>query len=96
MTTNEIRTQELYEMECARIWEQINMADPNENKLIEAAHSLNIAIEHLNTAVDWVADAAQELSGTTMEDRVMSLVQDIEDIICDLKEMQKRWKRGIA
>jgi len=88
------QTQEMYEAESARMWEDLNAPDPNEQELIEASRFLKTAISHLNRAINFVMDAASELPDTPMGDKLESYVQDLEGIECDLKEMQKNYSRG--
>ena len=87
--------QEMYEAESARIWEDLNAPDPNERELIEASRYLKTAISHLDRGINFVMDAASELPDTPMNDKLESYIQDLECIMCDLKEMQKNYSRGV-
>lgn len=88
------QVQAMWEADSAKIWEDLNAPDPCEGKLMEAAGSLQVAISHLDKATDWVAEAANDLMGTPMEDVVGSFTQQMEGILAELKQLREKYGRG--
>ena len=92
MTARQI--DELYEAESARIWEELNAPDPCEEQMKAAAKWLKEAVESLNTATDWVADAACELMGTPMESIANNYCEKMEEILFGIRKLQEKYGRG--
>lgn len=76
-------------------WEKLNAPDPCENALKNAAVGIREAEGHLNTAVEMVNDAAAFLNDTPMQAKVLSLMDQIEEIGCDLRAMYGKYERGV-
>ena len=82
------------EAQDARAWEALNAPDPAEGRMLEAASSLEVAIKHMKKAADWTQDAAQELKGYPMEDKILSYVVSIETVIENLQVLQEKYRHG--
>ena len=67
-----------------------------EKALKKAAKMLAGVVESLDKATDNVAEAVNVLEGTPMEDRVASIMNDLEDICCDVRRMQSNFRKGVA
>lgn len=89
------QVQAMWEAESARLWEELNAPDPAEGKMIAAASSLAVVVKHLDKAADWIAQAASELQGTPMENVVASHLDELEDMICNIRGLQEKYSRGI-
>ena len=85
----------MWEAESARIWEEMNAPDPMEGKMISAASALANAIQHLDKATDWVAEAAYDLTGSPMEHVVGSFEEQMESILRELKALKEKYERGV-
>ena len=85
----------MWEAESARIWEDVNAPDPFEKQMITAAGTLKSAIDLLDKATDWVAEAAYDLNGTPMENLVACYEEQMESILSELKSLQEKYGRGI-
>ena len=60
-----------------------------------AAATLKAAAEQMNKVTDFIAEALDVLAEDVPEyDRVASVLHDMEDLTCDLKEVMKRCERG--
>lgn len=94
MTISEMMTQAMYEREVENLWESITAPNPNMEKFTDASYSLEMAYEHICKAMDSMYEAVKELEGTEAEDRVTSLMNDLEDIQCDIDAMKNRLERG--
>ena len=79
----------------ARIWEEQNQPTDGET-LKMAARELNFAIEELDQAADWVNTGMEELKDCVEYDRVASVLNDMENILNDLKAMRDKWQKGEA
>ena len=87
--------QALKEAEDARIWEELNAPDEYEKQMEDASREMRLAIEGLLKAEDYLADAVAAVCGTPMEDRVASLLNDVEDIYFDIKVLADNFKKGV-
>ena len=70
----------------------INEIDTRKRR--NAAVFLKTAIELMDKAADSVNDAAKVLTDDPAGDRVLAMVNDMEDLLCDLKAMQDEYERG--
>lgn len=75
-------------------WEDLNAPDPLEKYLMDAAKSLKTALKNLDEAISFVAEGAAALSGTPLEYKVGSFVDDLDGIKADLQKMQENYERG--
>lgn len=77
------------------LWEMETMPTDGETLKL-AAKSLNYAINELDGAADSVNEACESLADCPEYDRVKSILNDMEEILSDLKSMQERWEKGEA
>ena len=94
MTISEIATQAMYEREVENLWERITAPNPNMDKFTEASKSLATAYEYICHAMDSMYEAVKALNETEAEDRVTSMMNDLEDLQCDIDAMKNRLERG--
>lgn len=74
------QVQAMWETESAMIWEEMHKPDPNEGRYAEAQSSMEVALKHLREAMEWMNQAADEVHGLPMEDKLISLSQSIEEL----------------
>ena len=86
--------QALKEAEDARIWEELNAPDPYEKQMRDAALDLSLAIEPISKAEDYLMDAVADVSETPMEAKVAALLEAMEDLECDIKMLQEKYRKG--
>lgn len=86
--------QAMWEADTAALWERLNAPDPYEREMHDAALDMRLAIEMLNKAEDYLADAVADLSGTPMEDRIQSFLNDLEDLHSDINYQKNKYERG--
>ena len=86
--------QALKEAEDARIWEELNAPDPYEKQMRDAALDLSLAIEPISKAEDYLMDAVADVSETPMEAKVSALLEAMEDLECDIKMLQEKYRKG--
>ena len=78
------------ESESAEKWEKLNTPTDGET-LRQGAKSLNYALNELDEACDCVNEAAETLKDTPEGDKVRSILDDMEAILKDVKEMYRMW-----
>ena len=76
---------DMWATDSSRIWEELNAPDPNEGRYEEARHSIDVALQHLNKAVDWMRQAADEVEGLPLENKILSLAETMENAGFDTK-----------
>lgn len=77
-------------------WEKQNAPEIDGETLRQAARSLRISIEELDKAADSVNEAAETLVDTPAGDRVAAILNDMENLLTDLKAMQKNFDKGVT
>ena len=77
-----------------QIDQAINEIDTRKRR--NAAVILKTAIELLDKAADSVVEAAKVIRTDPACDRVMSVANGIEDLLCDLKVMQDEYANGVT
>ena len=87
--------QALKEAEDARIWEEINAPDPFERQMTDAALDMRLATAMLDKAEDYLAEAVADVSETPMEDRVASLLNELEDLHFSIRLMAENYEKGV-
>ena len=75
-------------------WERLHQPDPEEGRLKTAGKSLATAIEHLDHCNDWIAQAADDVEGIPVEDRIASFLNEIGEMLTALRAMQKTLADG--
>ena len=80
----------LVEEAAAKEWERLNMPTDGET-LRQAAKALGYAIDELDEAADCVNEAAEQLVDTPEGDRVASVLDEMEDLLKELRRFQKEW-----
>ena len=78
---------QMYEAEAARIWEELNAPDPNEEKYHAAAESLKKAIEAMNAVLEHLSQGEDDAEGLPLSDKIAFFYRDFEDRQFDLKRM---------
>jgi hypothetical protein len=79
-----------------RLWEEQTAPAVDGETLRQAARSLRLAAEDLDTSADWVNEARETLKDTIPYDRVASILNEMEDMLSTIKTMSENYERGIA
>lgn len=85
----------MVENEAALEWELQNAADPCEEALKKAAIELRLCSEGINKTEDCLVEAIEELKGTPMEDRIASLLNDLEDVHSEIIALANKYGKGV-
>ena len=86
--------QALKEAEDARIWEELNVPDPYEKQMRDAALEMRLAIEQISKAEDYLMDAVADVSETPMEKKIAALLDLLEDLEYSIKVLQEKYGKG--
>ena len=84
----------MVEQAAATEWERINEPDPCESQMKDAALDMRLAIEMIEKAEDYLADAVEDVRDTPMEDRVATFLNLLEDLHIDIGMLAKKYERG--
>lgn len=80
MGTTSKELDRMYEAESARLWEELNNFEEPEFDPHLVLESLDDALSHVSQAVSNLNSAAKSLKGTPYEDRIGSLVMELESV----------------
>lgn len=86
--------QAMWESAAAAEWERITEPDKDTEKMQDAAHSVGHAYESICQAMQQLYDAFKETEGTVAEDRIASLMNDLEDLQDEMISMKCNLERG--
>ena len=86
--------QAMWEADAAAEWERINEPDESEEKLKDAAELVGNAYDSMANAIQWLYDASKEAEGTIAEDRIKSVMDDLETLHDDVLSLKYRLKDG--
>ena len=84
----------MWEADAAAEWERLNEEPEEAEEYREAASEMESACEELINAIDSMSDAAKEVNGTVGYDRIVSLMNDLEDIYSDILILKNHMKEG--
>ena len=87
--------QALKEADDARIWEELNAPDPYEKQMEDSAREMRLAVEMIGKAEDYLMDAVSAVNDTPMEDRVSSLLNDLEDLHIGIFLLAEKYQKGV-
>ena len=74
---------EMLETESGRLWEKLNADDPNEGRYKDADICLQNARGLISMAVDYMVKASECVRGLPMEDKILSIANDVEELGVD-------------
>ena len=75
-------------------WNRLNAPDPAEKAMKSAAVSMTEAAGFLDISTERLMQAAEDLKGTPMQDKVISFVNQIEDLECFIRDLKNKYERG--
>ena len=75
-------------------WEELNAPDPLEASLMGAARSLDGVEDTLIQVIDSISEAMAILSGSSMECKLESVLDSVESVRAEIKQMKTAWERG--
>jgi hypothetical protein len=88
------QVQEMWEADANAAWEALNAPDPAERQMKEAADSLDIALDNIDSGLDWISDAVSKLDELPMADKVQSFLDDFEKLSKALEDLKDHYERG--
>lgn len=84
----------MFDHAVADEWERNNNPAIDAEILRKAAGNLSIAVVQMDTAAENVKRAMDVLADTVAEDRVGAMLNDMENLLCDLRAMKNKYERG--
>lgn len=78
----------------AEEWERQNIPAVDPEILRKASAKLVLSAIHMDTAAEYVKKAMDILTDTVAEDRVGAMLNDMENLLCDLRAMKDKFGRG--
>ena len=84
----------MWEADAAAEWERINATDQYHDNMIGAACAMDIAVGHLDKALDYLLDALKAVNNTPMEERVQNLLEKAEDLKVEVDMQKDSYERG--
>lgn len=88
------QVQAMWEADAAAAWEALNDPDPAERQMKEAADSLDIALDNIDSGLNWISDAVSKLDDLPMANNVQSFLDDFEKLVKDLEVLKDHYERG--
>ena len=86
--------QAMWEADAAAEWERISKPDEDAEKMMDAAPAVRDSYHFICKAMDALYDAFKEVEGTVAEDKIASLMNDLEDLQDDVLSMKCDLERG--
>jgi len=75
-------------------WEEMHTLTPDQERRKDAADSLSVALIRLQESISWMDHASGDVDGMPEADRIMSFLNSLEDLSCDLEKLQKKLAEG--
>lgn len=75
-------------------WEMLNTPDPAEDQMKEAAKEIEEGLTLIDNGLDWINSAVKSLKDTPMENKVESLMQDMEELAIKLSGLKDKYEMG--
>lgn len=86
------RVDKLYEAETARMIDEAFGDKPDNAHTFEALKDCEIALKHLRKTRDWLDEAMSEGIDQTLESKIGSFYEQIDDLVVDLMGDIEKWK----
>ena len=75
-------------------WERLNAPAPDQERKKDAADSLGEAIKRLSESISWTDSAAFYVDGLPVADKIISLMNSMDDLQNELENLQKKLAEG--
>lgn len=82
------------EKEVAKLWEEQNSHSDVWNKALEAVGYLNVVEEHMDKGLDSLVWAKDIMDDTNVDYKVAQLIEDYENLLCDVRKLIKQFVEG--
>ena len=90
----DVKLDTMIEEENARIWEEQCSRDAAWNKMLDAVGYMNPGIEAIEKAIKLMLKGKDEVAGLPAEYKLGSLVDSLEDLLCDFNGMRTDFIAG--
>ena len=75
-------------------WEQMHTLTHDQERKKDAADSLGEAIKRLSEGISWTDSAAFYVDGLPVADKIISLMNSMDDLQNELEKLQKKLAEG--
>ena len=93
-TANWQNAERMWEQKTERLWEQLNAPDADQGRYCESISDMEVVSKHLDKAIDFLAQAADDVHGLPLENKVIALLDALEDMACDIRALRGRVQDG--
>ena len=83
----------MIENAMAQEWEELTDV-PDEEKCMDASYEMGYAWEKISDALDFLATAAEKTEGTVAYDKIVSLLDDLDDLQTEIHIMKEKLRKG--
>ena len=80
--------------EDARLWEEENAHSAAWDKMLESVGFINVAVEQMNKATESLINAKDEVAGIGSDYKLMSIIERLEDLECELEGIRRNFING--
>ena len=84
----------MWEADAAAEWERLNAPDPDDGKLTDAAYYMGYGKDKIEEALDELATAAKRAEGTVAYDRIVSLIDALDDLSSEIHILKIKLEEG--
>jgi hypothetical protein len=75
-------------------WEQMHKLSPDQERMKDAADSMKEAITRLGECISWMDSAAFYVDGLPVADKIISMMNSMDDLQCEVEKLQKKLAEG--
>ena len=75
-------------------WEDLNTVSPDQERMNDAADAMNVAIIRIQECISWCDHASGCVDGMQEADRIVSMINSLEDLQNDMEQLQKKLAEG--
>lgn len=75
-------------------WEAMNTPSPDQERKKDAADSMKEALNRLGECISWMDSAAFYVDGLPVADRIISMMNSMDDLQCEVEKLQKKLAEG--
>ena len=84
----------LWQCDPMAAWEDLNMLSQEQERKKDAADSLNVAKIRLDECISWCDQASGDVDGLPVADRIMSIINSLEELQSEMEKLQKNLSEG--
>ena len=75
-------------------WEALNTLTPDQERMKDAADSMQEAINRLGECISWMDSAAFYVDGMPAADKIISMMNSMDELQSEIEKLQKKLAEG--